>query len=215
MNIAPILRFSERTQWDVFDSFNPRELRPGHAMCMFGPHNVGNMFRSNLQVANQAADGEFFVTNWCARTNIFTPPAEFHAFASGTIITLNVNHGQMCSAPLAELLRRDQVKPNLLSREELAVHLHHAVDGRLDNSIWPGLSEDEREHWRTIGDAARRHINEMPETIAHIPMHEEVAVRICPDKRALSALLEVLPTNVAPETLVWVHLEGVRRRAVT
>lgn len=43
-----------------------------------------------------------------------------------------------------------------------------------------------------------------------VPPRQNYFVAIETDQRALSALLEVLPTNVAPESLVWIHLYGIK-----
>jgi hypothetical protein len=45
-------------------------------------------------------------------------------------------------------------------------------------------------------------------------VRQNFGVTIDSDRRALAALLEVLPTNVAPQALVWVHLDGLETRDV-
>ncbi len=47
-----------------------------------------------------------------------------------------------------------------------------------------------------------------------IPVRQNFSVTLASDSTALAALLKVLPENIAPRPLVWVHLDGLMTRDV-
>lgn len=216
----------ETTQLNIWDSFNPRDLViDGRAaaygsLFMFGNRNVGNTTRTNLQVSAGAYHGESHViTNWYARTNIHTLPDEFHGFANSAIVTLDVGDRPRRQAPLADLLARkeEHVDPKTKgeARDEsdaLAENMYNEAIGYGVGPFWHALPDYERDRWRRISAVA--HSMVAPQIMAFVPERQNYSVTITADRRSLGQLLEVLPTNVAPETLVWVHLEGIKRKVV-
>ncbi len=72
------------------------------------------------------------------------------------------------------------------------------------------MSEDK---WRATAGEARRLMS--PSMLAIIPIRQCFSVRVeTADLRPLRALQEVMPKDVSPQALVWVHLEGVLSRDV-
>ena len=47
-----------------------------------------------------------------------------------------------------------------------------------------------------------------------LPVRQNIAVRLYGDPSALTALLKIMPENIAPRPLVWVHLDGLLTRDV-
>lgn len=189
---------------------------------LFGNRNVGNVFRSNLQIAGMVPRGErYAVTNWYARTNILTPPAEFHAFARSTIVTLQVGMYPAHELALSDLLQRKEGQQGFTTNSQdfaisdaLAENTYIASANPMDVQppvAWRLLQDFEQDAWRRISRAAHRLVS--PPILALIPERQTYAAHVATDRRALGAMLEVLPTNVAPESLIWIHLEGVRHDA--
>jgi hypothetical protein len=47
-----------------------------------------------------------------------------------------------------------------------------------------------------------------------IPCRQTFRVRVQSERRSLGAMLEVLPANIAPQALFWIHLGGVTEMTV-
>lgn len=211
---------------------------------LFGNSNIGQSHLSNMQVpCSMAKDTEFLILNWYARTNIHDalqagrPDASpfaraWYAWANATIASIVVGCMPVIQTPLAELLgplgehsriggRTYEVCETVIAaaRELLAQRMYEAYTtsrgpgGIFDDigptSPWSDMSHIDREHWLAAADAAN------PIRIPIIvPVRQNFHVTIETNRQALQAMQEVMPRDIAPQALVWVHLEGVTSREV-
>ena len=201
--MAKIIGYSERLSFDNYDCFSPRDLQgTSYQIKLFGGHSAD---RERTMV----------VRDWYARTNLSALPdnarSAWHAWASITTVSLVVGVMPVLTMPLGRLFARQRhgqderkVKVNCeASTAKLADRL------RLAHDPWARLasiSDDERDKWLRVAHQAL-YLLEAP-AYAHIPERQNYSVMVDTDQRALAAMLEVMPTNVAPQALVWVHLAG-------
>lgn len=47
-----------------------------------------------------------------------------------------------------------------------------------------------------------------------IPLRQYFGVKVTCEQSSLKALLEVMPCDIAPQALIWIHLDGVMTRDV-
>lgn len=87
----------------------------------------------------------------------------------------------------------------------------HDRDGEStwEEAAWRLLAPQERHAWFKAATA-----KEPNRTVVHVPTRQCFGVTVTSDPSALRALLEVMPTDVAPAALVWVHLEGWTTRDI-
>jgi hypothetical protein len=85
-------------------------------------------------------------------------------------------------------------------------HRSHRSHG--DPPAWESLTAEQRTMWRA---AAQAHPLYMPVVV---PVRQNFAVDLISEPRALDVLLRVLPEQIAPYPLVWVHLSGLVSRDV-
>jgi hypothetical protein len=240
----PRLRgFPERINMNVWDAFSPRDLQErtdpptkswptiGPEISLFGSRNIGHHHLTNLCVAGQmASDQTMVIMNWYARTNVMdaldvedrSPLARaWHAFRHGTMVTLAIGSRPVAQRPLADLMGRrymfggdgDRVE---LSRADQAVRVYDAYREHMTTKVafppvprWDVLSDSERTKWEDVAASIR------PFYCPVIcPVRQNFSVRIESQRAAVAALLEVMPTNVPPQTLIWVHLDGILSRDV-
>jgi hypothetical protein len=191
-----------------------------------------------------ASDQSLVVCNWYARSNVAEAAqsgalaAAWHAWKHATIATLVVGSRPVMMRPLSDLMGprdfyggiggHDQVEIEGAGRTRIAMAMYKAyrdaqaaaITGPFPGPIeprnpphgwetWEDLSETQRKGWldavASVRPLYRPYI---------IPVRQNFSVTIDSDRRALAALLEVLPTNVAPQALVWVHLDGLETRDV-
>lgn len=218
---------------NIFDSLSLREFCPlfRGATPRVGLFNInshcGNIARTNLRVAGQIEnDDTAIVRNWYARTNIPTGgpvSAAFSAWAHATTVTFIVGCWPHRQLPMSDLLarRQGQIDEAFVEANPFDINwsLTDDLDGRLHNAFYADVapavtmdqrSDDERLRWRRVAELARRQLCKPRPVI--IPVRQSFRVDVHSDPSAIRALLEVLPTNIAPQTLVWVHLEGIRGR---
>jgi hypothetical protein len=192
-----------------------------------------------------AADQAFSVLTWYARTNLtdvcrfqigapyrgetVPPPMDliraWDAWVNISTATLTVGSRPMQTRPLSELLGPRQFgnccgNPGgtfpgveILAEKMWIRYRDGLVAGKPtrepDQRTLRDLTPDQREVWLAAAGV-------YPFTIPiYIPLRQNFGVRIYTDPSALTALLKIMPENVAPRPLVWVHLEGVCARDVS
>lgn len=150
------------------------------------------------------------------------------AWAHATTAELVIGCKPMRTRPLAELLgprmfgnacgnpgpEMDDVR--VLAEKMWKRHLQEkytAAKGTRDEHRFPLLTFGdlpiaEQEQWRA---AAGVYPFARP---VFIPVRQNFSVRLYSDSSALTALLKLMPENIAPCPLVWVHLDGVLTRDI-
>lgn len=151
------------------------------------------------------------------------------AWAHATTADLVIGTRPMITRPLAELLgprmfgsacgnpgpEMDDV--GVLAEKMWKRHLqaqYAAAKGTRDERKYPAhpafrdLPELEQEHWRA---AAGVYPFTRP---VIVPVRQNFSVHLSCDPSALTALLKIMPENIAPRPLVWVHLDGAMTRDV-
>ncbi len=216
--MAKFIGYSERLAFDYYDCFSPRDLGDPSAdkrIKLFVGHAAE---RSSTVV----------VRDWYARTNLSGLPgsdharSQWHAWASITTVSLVVGCMPVLTMPLGNLFARHLKAPEKLtqasceaSTAELADQLRFAHSPELQEgepNLWPiteartNVSNEEREKWLHVSREAQRLLN--APAYARIPERQNYEVVVSTDERALAAMLEVMPGNVAPRVLVWIHLAG-------
>ncbi len=209
--MAKIIGYSERLAFDNFDCFSPRELQTDKRITLFGANAAD---RSTTVV----------VRDWYARTNLLEVPdasrAAWHAWSSMTTVSLVVGCMPVMTMPLGTLFARQLKAPEELtqvsceaSAAELADQLRfaHSPELQKDHRLpiserSTDLSDEERASWLRAAREAQRLLK--APAYARIPERQIYKVVVDTDERALAAMLEVTPGNVAPRLLVWIHLAG-------
>lgn len=219
----------------------PEAANPPHYRRIFGNRNVGLPHLTNILSAGQVPrDETFAIGNWYARTNITSDAPAFKrawdALTHVTICRLVVGCSPVRELPLFYLLANDPARPGNEGRaRDLATLPHPGTEGAIghrndalairlytafwwpdklepDAEVlrkWDGAAEYSRDKWKR---AAREAANAMRVALpVLVPERQIFSVTIHPEPRAVQALLEVMPTDIAPQALVWVHLEGVIR----
>jgi hypothetical protein len=226
----------QRSYFNTWDAFNLREFRERRAelkargieddgtdLPIYGNKNVGTPHLTNLASAGGVGgmpDATKFIRNWYARTNIglglSTDAAmtAWLAWTHATTVTMIMGCMPVAQLSLSDLLRRQNDSSpidgiRMSGAHEWAPDSYTMPDGWNDRQ-WEasGLHDpDHHEKWL----AAARAVAELMDTAGPIvlPIRQDFRVDIETEPRSLSALLEVIPTNIAPQVLVWVHVEGV------
>jgi hypothetical protein len=203
-------------------------------LTMFGNRNVGSHALSNLQSGGQlCCDQTFEVSTWYARTNLtdvcrfqgsapydIPPPSAdliraWDAWSHGTTAELVIGSKPMRTRPLAELLG-----PRMFGSacgnpgaemDDVGVmwkRYRDSLSRDPDRRMFGDLPELEQAQWRAVAGV-------YPFTLpVKIPVRQNYSVRLRSDPKALTALLKVLPENIAPRALVWIHLDGLLTREV-
>lgn len=223
---------------NLWDAFSPRELEDRQSSMLetrlFGNRNIGKPEMTNTVVAGQmSGDMTGFVMNWYARTNVMdaldvedrSPLARaWHAFRHATLVTLLVGIRPVAQRPLADLMGPrhgfggdgDLIEWKLVERAERAydAYRHHkeptaTLETKDRLPFWEELDANGVKLWHDIAASFRPFYCPVI-----IPVRQTFGVTIQSEQRALCALLELMPKNVAPRTLIWVHLDGVLSRDV-
>ena len=234
----PILHgYRETLPLNIYDAFSPRSLAPAHGvrpglrpfpkqLRLFGNANIGNPALTNIQIAACfPRDQTAIIRNWYGRSNIsaMRDPEFLRAWDAWTHVTtmsLVVGSMPVHQLPLSDLLRRTEgqltgQRPENYDGVSFAMHLHQSSDYAFSAPLtveeaWTSLSVEAQGRWIRISHEASRLLYQPMLTI--IPGGQNYAVSIATDPRALGCLLEVMPTDIAPQALVWVHLEGTASR---
>ena len=234
----PILHgYREIIPLNIYDAFSPRSLAPAHGvrpglrplpeqLRLFGNANIGNPALTNIQIAAYfSRDQTAIIRNWYGRSNIsaMRDPEFLRAWDAWTHVTtmsLVVGSMPVHQLPLSDLLRRTEgqltgQRPENYDGVDFAMHLRRSSDYPCAAPItveeaWTSLSVEAQGRWIRISHEASRLLYQP--MLAVIPVRQNCSVSIATDPRALGCLLEVMPTDIAPQALVWVHLEGTASR---
>lgn len=217
--------YRERIPLNIYDAVSPRQFeyvpaRPGadpvehfQARPFRQAQHIGDLALTNLQIPGcWSSDQTLFLRGWRARTNITADQGfdwrVWAAWTHATTATFVLGCAPIVSVSLYDLLLRRQSRPDgepVL--EPLACQLRSAAGEDEPLEAW---SSEARAKWLGVARAALRELG--APHLAIVPIRQHFHVDLRSDARAHRALLEVLPTNVAPQSLVWVHLEGVAVR---
>lgn len=213
--------YRERLPLNIYDCVSPRQLADGEVM-LFGAVNIGNQHKTNMCVSgNIASDQTAVIRNWYARTNMDTTLPAWQAWANVTTVTMIVGAKPRMQLPLSDLIKHTQGGDGLCDDPKFAItHADYIVrrdqlayqvaQAYLGDTQMHSMPEEEIERWHRVCRAIRG--DSFKEIV--IPVRHTFGVRIESSQEATRALLEVMPTNVAPQSLVWVHLEGLMSRDV-
>jgi hypothetical protein len=228
--------YRERIDATVYDAFSPKEMLNVSAtrnpeIRIFGNRNIGNAVLTNLQQGGQlAGDQTYVITTWYARTNVSdvcirtggSRPTDliraWDAWVNATTVNLVVGTMPIMTRPLVELMgprmfgsacgnsaRSDDVEA---LAEKMWANYRKRQHGPVDPMTFGDVTELERQIWISAASVY---------PFTHpviIPVRQCFSVTLESDRNALTMLLKVLPENVAPRPLVWVHLDGVLGRFV-
>jgi len=212
-----------------------------HRVRLYGNKNIGQVARTNMVVGGQlSCDQTGVILNWYARTNmveVYEPvkTSEFSrawtAWVHASVATLIIGCSPRHSVPLANLFgprtfgnlcgvsereRSDEADIRKMAAKMYDQHEHpkdalEACAERVRRDLdvaFRDLTKKQQEIWLS---AARVHPLRRP---VIVPVRQNFAVAIDSDIKATQVLLKVMPENVAPMPLVWVHLAGVLSRDV-
>ncbi|MGC2778805.1 MAG: hypothetical protein WA418_24565 [Bradyrhizobium sp.] len=200
---------------------------------IFTVRNVGNGFLTNSQIGGQTpGDQTYVLTNWYARTNISGDTSRkraWDAWTHTTTVTLVIGTCPLHQLPLSDLLARREgmrVNDGLIEPgpdmgmfglvpdtvPDTAIDdLHLALYGYPLNYHSGDTAVNTRNRLRHAARAVMRSVSRP--ILASIPPRQIFKTHIS-TSRQLDCLLEVMPTDIAPQALVWVHLEGMAIRDI-
>ncbi len=219
----------ERHPFDFYDCFDPTTIdrAGGCNIRLFNRDNVGFQNLSNLQIPGMlVCDQTAVIANVYARTNIPTMPTELHyaldQVSNMAVVTLVVGEMPQRQFNLAELLKRrpydktayDTVDDTIRQQEldGTAAELCAAFYGHTDvKASWEGNDNASRERWRAVANTARFQIMG-PNRPVIVPVRQNCGVNVDLDPRSLAKLVELIPKNIAPRPLIWIHLDGIAVR---
>lgn len=224
--------YIHREHLNVYDSLSPREIDVSKAdngsgayLRLFGNQNVGHLVRSNIVNGGQfGGDVTAVIGNWYARTNIDTALPAFQAWAHATTVTFEMGSMLQMQLPLVDLLKRSEGDtitelPEFATDAEENERRRMALGRRAFGGFWSGEGAESewgsafcKERWITAAEAVL--YGDVPPCAGRplsiiVPVRQSYAVVVNSDPAATRALVETMPTNVAPQSLIWVHLEGV------
>lgn len=226
--------FRELTNFNVWDCFSPRQLRDGEVKLFVTPSefiSIGDSHRTNMLMGGVlSSDQTTFIDNWYARTNIDTYcrpelPQAIAAWAAMSTVTLSMGTRPVLQRPLDELMAPRRARdmaghaaktPIETARdvvETVAQELFELFGETTTGPNWDLLSKEERETFRERAHSILAKIGPRFVPII-VPVRQYIQVSITSEPRSLAALLEVMPTNIAPQALCWIHLAGIQSRDV-
>lgn len=205
---------------------------------IWGHKNIGNIQFSNLQVAGSlvASDQTAYIQNWYARSNFVDVMSSdvlkaWNAFTHVTTVSMVMGCTPVAQLQLADLLHRKQGDLAALgercerhmgevsgpchhAREDLAARMLAATIGGVANAqrAWQDADNRLRQLYMGAAEAAEDLFGRPPPIV--LPVRQCFSVKLNTDHRALGALLETMPSNVVPQALCWIHVEGVAARDV-
>jgi hypothetical protein len=229
--------YRERLYSDLYDAVSPRAFDRntdgrGVVLKMFSNENIGNVALTNLQTAGQLPDMAMAVYSWYARTNISEIGGTdafkraWHAWVNATTVDFIVGARPYGVRSLASLLMGRvpfESTPDAAATDRIAKHAWAAFSSEIsvatngdrdgtaawEEAAWRLLSPQERHAWFKAATA-----KDPRNAVIHMPRRTSFGVTVTSDPSALRALLEVMPTDAAPQALVWVHLEGWTTRDI-
>lgn len=225
-----LLSYYKNTPLNVYDSFNPRSLRHatpaapgGRVFAGSATDPIRDLSRTNVVRHGALVDegAEARIWNWYARTNIAPHNGEaqraWDNWAQMTQVLLILGNMPIHSLPLSDLLQRREGQgndkpPSDAEIAEFANDLHRTFWGGAPGT--PCAAPETTEAWLMVARRAwglpRPPALQRYPCLAHVPVRQSCYVRVQTDARALGRLVESMPTDAAPESLVWIHLEGRR-----
>ncbi len=206
-------------------------MRSG-SLRMFGRSNIGQVSLCNLGAYGFGNDGHgtwgglsddstMLIHNWYARDNLASNcTREFReawdAWAQVTSVSFAVGQRTAAVLPLRDLLLRREgqlygdgvIAADVEVLEVVAMELYRRYmlhESSLEEI--PEWSTAEKARWCGVAMQAYS-ATCPPSAIAGVHPRLPFGVNIETDGRALGALLEIMPSP-APQSLVWIHLEGL------
>jgi hypothetical protein len=216
--------------FNSYDAFSPREIlghEDGLGLPVFDDKNLGRLHLTNLCVARSivAADETAIIGNWYARTNFPTEQGAaqraWDAFTQVTTVTMVMGIMPVRTINLADLLRRveGQRDTDMTTVGEQRSSVEHmakllwlettTVQGVRQGlpPSWDDLTADQKHSWWLVAHRARFLMGMVPPVIC--PIRQSLYAHINTERRALRTLLEVMPNDISPQLLTWIHLEGI------
>lgn len=222
---------------DLWDCFRPRAILDAQdakrSLRLFGISNIGNPMCTNMQIPGQInCDQTAVILNWYARTNLlevyqagltdFT--RAWKAWADSALATLVIGAKPRHSQPLSNLLG-PRTLGNLCGIRERGAEDDIRQIARANYDRWlhqqPGtahldgtapkfsdLSPEMRAIWMASAEVCPLYCPVI------VPVRQNFGVTIEADHKATEVLLRVMPENVAPSPLIWIHLAGLMTRDV-
>lgn len=232
-----LLGYRERVNTNLWDASPVRDLQVSQRL--FGNRHIGTPSLCNLAIGGQlGSDSTLIITNWYARTNVLATGTAFEqawiAWTNTAVAQLMIGSRPHLQRPLGELLGprdmsggiggHDQFDEQPTHREQLAMALYKAYSeaqkGEATGPFPEGPPAHGMETWHDLTGAQKRGwLNAVAAVrpLSHplvVPVRQNFGVVIGSDRVAWSALMEILPTNIAPQALVWIHLDGLVTRDV-
>lgn len=220
--------YRERIIFNQYDCVTPRQASP--SARLFGCANIGTLHKTNIVVpAVFPPDQTAIVGNWYARTNIDTSMPEWKAWTHATTVTLDVGTRPLWQLSLHDLMqRREDTGGNVMAidpffaassgeqiarTDSLARGAYRAYCADSDAMpYFDTLSKREQAKWGLVGMTLLENRYDFMRVV--IPVRQNYSVQINAEPRSTGALVERMATNVAPQSLVWIHLEGSLSRDV-
>lgn len=228
--------YRESISSNLWDSFGPQHMADTGEVSLFGDANLGNLTRTSMVNANQlASDQSYTITRWCARSNI---PARlsgdavgaWDAFTHATTLTLVVGTSAYLQGSLAELLapsiigglqgpseRGDDVE--YVARKMYETHARMVASKHLERyqTAMPHLTPEPAVPWWDVDQNDRALWISAASVCPFarpviIPVRQNFGVRVQTPRSALDAFRRVMPEDIAPAPLIWVHLIGLANR---
>lgn len=216
----PKLRgYRERLPFNIYDSVSPRDLLADYAR-LFSSKNIGHLVGTNVSAVGEISRDQYgVVANWYARTNMDVSRPEWQAWACATTVTFNLGCRPRLQLPLSDLIKRTEggngyadhsyfassPEDQLARRDVLGRQVVNSYDPRIPYDLLP---ESDKERWAHVAEEGLRvrysHIYVV------IPVRQGYDVTIESDPQATRVLIETM----APQSLIWVHLEGITHKDV-
>jgi hypothetical protein len=192
-----------------------------------------------------ASDQTFVIMTWYARTNVtdvchFQSGAPYRgapapsmdlirawdAWVHATTVNLVIGCSPIATRPLSELMGPRMfgsacgnpqnsgndgavLAEKMWRRHHLTATIGHKERDAMERMRFSDLPAREREIW--LAAAA---VYPFTRPII-VPTRQSFSVQLYSDPSALTALLKILPENIAPRPLVWIHLDGLLTRDVS
>jgi hypothetical protein len=223
--------YTERQYLNIYDCASPRDFLEDGRARLFGSKNIGTLTKTNVVSPNEIThDQTAIVGNWYARTNIDRSIPQFVQWAHTATASLIVGMMPVAQRPIYELLQAKQ-GDNMAFDQTFALSAadHDARRDYLAKVAFEVLRPGELKvcalgyggDFDSAPDYAKNRLAGIVDNVSHrlgrggihvvIPVRQLYSVRIDADPMATRSLLEVMPP-VSPQSLVWVHIEGVQAR---
>jgi len=215
----------ERLYGNAYDSLNLNDMTTW--VRLFGNQNIGDVVRTNMQVAGQfASDQTFIVLNVYVRTNVCRPPMSDgarevtrDAFLEGRdedAITVMLRECRFERSPLTkafdEWAHSTVLELVIGNKPMFTMNVYDLLGGP---ALGPQVSKDPLppavdEDGKPIPLPWRRQLGRP----LIVPVRQNLSVSLTSPGPAAERLRFHLPGDIAPAPLLWVHLEGLMSRDV-